>query len=166
MIGVNVGFKVVLKPIKAIKRYHIKPQSPIVKLSRICVGICHKDENGEFIMRVPTFELNAYAEENNERINEALLVLPLTRESYSLKGREKIFSKVKGKHGYECRIRNYSQAVNFPNIDEMFTSVCEKWVHSGWVVRQDGQLKFHLRDALTPEGYDYEVPHPELDDNR
>lgn len=170
MIG--FGLKVEIKPVKPVKTKtklgrevkHVVNKG-IQKLSKICIAYCNI-EDGDITMRVPTFELNSYAEEHNEKFPDSVLVLPLTDESLDLKGKIRIFNKEKGEHGTECRIRSVEKANAFPNLSELFIPVCQGWLHSGWVVRQNKQLKFHLREALCPEGFDFDVIHDELDDSR
>lgn len=142
MVG---GLKISIKPPKPLKTVREKAYT---KVSRKTVGRVDV-EQGKFVIRVSAFEVQKNIDKSSL---PAQLVLPLTDKSFELKGREKVFSHTKGKHGYVCYLRNKDKANYFPGIPEQYTTVCPKWICSGWVVKVKGKLYFDLSEAIAPEG--------------
>lgn len=140
------------------KRF-VKERS-LTKISKKCVGKVYI-EDGEFVVRVPTFELKANVSGDNI---SSQLVLPLTPESYVLKGREKVFSVLEKDKG-TCFIRTKEKAEMFPGLRSRYTTVCENWLCSGWVVRCNGKLMFDLKETIGPDGFKYDIYHPDEDDD-
>lgn len=141
MIG---GLKISIKPPKANKTVRKKAYT---KVSRKTVGKVEV-ENGKFVIRVSAFEVKRNIEKSSL---PAQLVLPLTDKSFELKGREKVFSRLKGEHGYVCYLRTKERANLFPGIPEQYTTVAPNWMCSGYVVRIKGKLYFDLGEAIAPE---------------
>lgn len=109
-------------------------------------------EDGQYIIRVPAFEVLAGIDESSI---SAQLVLPFTKQSFELKGKERVFSTIKDHDRYVCYIRTKDKANRFPGLKSQYTTVAPNWICSGWVVREDGKLKFDLSEPLAPDGYEY-----------
>ena len=138
------GFKITIKPVKVHKTVK---QKTYTKISRKTVGKV-EIEDGEFVVRVSVYEVQKNLEKS---AFPPQLVLPLTDKSFELKGREKVFSHTKGKHGYTCYIRNKDKANRFPGLPEQYTTVYPNWICSGYVVRIKGKLYFDLSEAIAPK---------------
>lgn len=141
MVG---NLKISIKPPKTNKSTNTKVYT---KISRKTVGKVEIEDN-KFVVRVSTFEVQRNIEKSSL---SSQLVLPLTDKSYELKGREKVFSRSKGEHGYNCYIRNKEKANYFPGISKQYTTVAPNWICSGYIVRIKGKLYFDLSEAIAPE---------------
>lgn len=161
MISFNLKFKA--KPVaKTIKN---KNDASFTHVSKQCIGVCQL-EDGNYIVRVPTFEFDSSYKKNNNKvidISTSNLILPLTEESLELHGKTHIFRKVGNK--YECRIREDDKAKVFPNVREVFSSVCHNWQFKGYVVKENNKLKFHVVQAYAPYGVNHEVLSHQIDEN-
>jgi len=144
----SAGFIINIKPVKSNKTNVSKS---VRRISKKTIGKCYI-ENGEFIIRIPTFEVCADIEENSI---PAQLVLPFTEESLNLKNKTKVFSKTKSEHGYVCYIRSKEKAMNFPGLNHQYSALCENWLCSGYVVRSGGKLMFELKEVISPENLNF-----------
>lgn len=118
-----------------------KPAAP-KKISRLVKGLCFKDEDGNWKVKVNISEDEA-------------LILDFTEDSFSLKGREIIFSKEKDKTNHYIAIRRSKQhALVFPGSDEHFTSLADKHVFSGYIVEENKTKLFKLHEYLYVIGHE------------
>ena len=114
----------------------IKPKKRSVvtkKISGIVEGECFIEDN-EYKVHV---SLEGYS---------SMLCIPFTKESYELKGREIIFYKQKGEHGYVRVIRNPHDA-RFRSADKnIFVPFAPNIVITGYVVKIDNKMMFDFKD--------------------
>lgn len=76
-------------------------------------------------------------------------IIPLTPESYELKGKLYVFEKEKDKYNhYVCHIRDRNTAVFYPGSDEKYTSIIEGIVISGNIVIKDDKQYFDYKDFV------------------
>ena len=69
-------------------------------------------------------------------------IIPFTKDSFDTKGKEKIFTKTADKHGrIICIIRSKDHAIQFPESNEFYTPVRERYKYSGNIV-SNGNIKY------------------------
>lgn len=93
--------------------------------------------NDEFrvLVNIPLCEENNYDR----------LCLPLTDKSLNLKGKTVIFSKTKDKHGkYTKYYRSESEAIINPGSSELYNSVANDQVVTGYIIRYSNRMEFEL----------------------
>ena len=75
------------------------------------------------------------------------LVIPFTEKSLSLVGKEKVFGRNKDEYGRNvCYIRDKRFCTFHPGLPSQYTTIVEKEVCSGYVVRINGKLYFDMLD--------------------
>lgn len=84
--------------------------------------------------------------------NDANLVLPFTKESYSLRGRTNIFNKVKGKYGYERIVRDQWKAKFAPGDERFYIPFCPNWIVNGYIHVINGVKHFSFNKLVTING--------------
>ena len=144
------GFKINIANKKTNKRQSTCSYKKISKktVGKVCI------EDNEFIIRVSVYTV---CNDVDKTSIPPQLVLPFTPKSFELKGREKVFSKVKDKRGFICYIRTKDKANLFPGLSSHLTTVCDGWICSGWVVRVDGKLMFEFSEAICPESMNMNI---------
>ena len=84
-----------------------------------------------------------------------LLVLPFTENSYNLKGRKNVFSRIKDEFGRRTRyIRSEEKAKFHYGDSNRYIPFAPNWIVKGNIIRDNGILKFDFIDLITIDGYD------------
>lgn len=127
------------KPVETKKR-KITSSKPH-KLSKLIYAVCVKDkETGEY-------RANIVIVGDPHR---TILNIPFSLDSYSLKGKEKVFSikldKQTKKH--ICYIRTPREAILSGEKSRTVTPFCEDWVYSGYLVRIGKNNYFQIKEAV------------------
>ena len=131
MIKVITGLKIKLAEPKRPK----KPNSPKRVSNRLHLGTCFRDTDGAFKAHV--------------MYEEALRVLPFTDDSYSLKGKEVVFSHNKDSKGrVQMFIRREREYKYTPGLDTQYTPFCENYVYNGYIVKYNGKLYFKMNKLV------------------
>ena len=108
-----------------------------VRVSRLCLGVCVK-EDGMFKIHIKT----------SREHNADILSIPFTEESFNLKGRTTVFSVKKDRRKRYIRyLRDKMRSIIFPGFPKQYCTVSEKEVCSGYIVRVKGKLYFELNDV-------------------
>ena len=81
------------------------------------------------------------------------LVLPFTKESYNLKDKTTIFSKTRGKYGYDRIVRNEWKAKFAPGDNKRYIPFAPNWIVNGYIYIVDGVKCFHFNRIITLNGY-------------
>lgn len=127
------------------------------KLSKLIYAVCAKNDDGEF-------RANIVVVDNPHR---TILNIPFTLDSYSLKGKEKVFSIKKDKQTKKhiCFIRTPREAILSGETSRTVTPFCEDWVYSGYLVRIGKFNYFQIKEAIWHKDFvkeDLEVKAEEL----
>lgn len=126
--------------------------SGVVKVGTIRQGVVIKDVDDIYKVAI---ELN-----DSEEI-PSRLVVPFTSRSYDIEGRDKVFSRDNPKL---CIIRDKWHCKFSPGLPEQFIPFAPNWIVRGYLVRNaEGTLMFDFTKAITINGYNADVKHPELD---
>lgn len=128
------------------------------KLSKLIYAVCVKDkETGEY-------RANIVIVGDPHR---TILNIPFSLDSYSLKGKEKVFSikldKQTKKH--ICYIRTPREAILSGEKSRTVTPFCEDWVYSGYLVRIGKLNYFQIKEAVWHKDFikeTLEVPAEEI----
>ena len=130
--------------IKAVAVNKVKRESKAVtKVGKKCQAVVIKD-NDVLKARLTTSPVAG----SKETLNE-FLVLPLTPNSFNLKGKTKVFLKEKDKYGhYVCVIRDELTAKLHLGVDTQFDTLHEGLLISGHVVKKDGKQYFDYEDLV------------------
>lgn len=121
----------------------------IKRVTKKLQGICFV-ENGVYKIHVT----DPFTTTDDDVEYPAQLLLEFTDKSYDLKGKMKVF--VKQYHPEDksiCFCRTKDHATLFPGLKSNYVPMCHNWVCSGYVVRDNKQLKFDLIEAITINGY-------------
>ena len=144
------------KPVETKKRK--TTSSKPHKLSKLIYAVCVKDkETGEY-------RANIVIVGDPHR---TILNIPFSLDSYSLKGKEKVFSikldKQTKKH--ICYIRTPREAILSGEKSRTVTPFCEDWVYSGYLVRIGKNNYFQIKEAVWHKDFikeNLEVPAEEI----
>ncbi len=135
MINTKFNFK-----FKTIDKPKHKTTSKIKK-SKYTYCICALEEDG-FVARI---QLN-----KDDDAETKTLVIPFTEESYSLKGKTKIFTKKPDKDGRIITVlRNKTLAELHPGIDSIYTPLRDNFVYGGYVVEINDKHYFDITECFT-----------------
>lgn len=143
----NTILNFTLKPFvkKKVKNTSIRPANA----SRLCAGVVVVID-GEYRIKIYT----KYDEDFDESI-----IIPFTEESFNLKGRKRVFSKHKDKYGHNILyIRDKNESIGKPLSSDIYTSVVEREVCTGYILRRNGALYFDLRETHGKGKYANELP--------
>lgn len=114
--------------------------APKVKKSKYTYCICALEEDG-FVARI---QLN-----KDDDAETKTLVIPFTEQSYSLKGKTKIFTKKPDKDGRIVTVlRDKTLAKLHPGIDSIYTPLRENFVYGGYVVEINNQHFFDITECF------------------
>lgn len=121
---------------KGIKK--VRAKTTPNRVSRLCLGTAIIDDD----------QLKCRVSLRNDPNYPDYLVVPFTKESFELKGCLRVFDKKKDKKGHNIvTIRDRQTATFFPGVSSRYTTIVEKEVCSGYVIRKDGKLYFDLRET-------------------
>ena len=138
------------KRVRTIQSKEIPPK----KLTKLVNGRVIK-QNDEYFVTVSYFEYkeHMFGNTNVSEISDKSesVTIPLTKESYDIKGVRVIFAK----DSNILLIRNETQLI-FGNYDpNKYIPFKDNSIVRGWIVRINGVLQFKFRNLVTIKGYDY-----------
>lgn len=119
------------------------------KITKLVYCVCHKESDGNYV---------AHIRLRNDPVYPDILSIPFTKESYSLKGKEKIFTKTCDETGrYTCIVRRKQEANLFPGSDKTYSPFRENCVYSGYIVKIKDKLYFDVSETLNNYRYCPEI---------
>lgn len=123
--------------------------------NKIVKGKVFQDENG-------TYKVSINME--NDLVHPDLLVLDFTERSYDLTGKTNVFSRTVDSKGRRIRfIRNLINAKFMPGLPEQYIPFASNWIVRGYIVKDNGTMKFDFKSLVGIDGYTMDVLHPEDD---
>ena len=123
--------------------------------NKIVKGKVFQDENG-------TYKVSISME--NDPVHPDLLVLDFTERSYDLTGKTNVFSRTVDNKGRRIRfIRNLINAKFMPGLPEQYIPFAPNWIVRGYIVKDNGTMKFDFKSLVGIDGYTMDVLHPEDD---
>ena len=123
--------------------------------NKIVKGKVFQDENG-------TYKVSISME--NDLVHPDLLVLDFTERSYDLTGKTNVFSRTVDSRGIRTRfIRNLINAKFMPGLPEQYIPFAPNWIVRGYIVKDNGTMKFDFKSLVGIDGYTMDVLHPEDD---
>ena len=123
--------------------------------NKIVKGKVFQDENG-------TDKVSINME--NDPVHPDLLVLDFTERSYDLTGKTNVFSRTVDSKGIRTRfIRNLTNAKFMPGLPEQYIPFAPNWIVRGYIVKDNGTMKFDFKSLVGIDGYTMDVLHPEDD---
>ena len=123
--------------------------------NKIVKGKVFQDENG-------TYKVSISME--NDPVHPNLLVLDFTERSYDLTGKTNVFSRTVDSKGRRIRfIRNLINAKFMPGLPEQYIPFAPNWIVRGYIVKDNGTMKFDFKSLVGIDGYTMDVLHPEDD---
>ena len=123
--------------------------------NKIVKGKVFQDENG-------TYKVSINME--NDPVHPDLLVLDFTERSYDLTGKTNVFSRTVDNKGRRIRfIRNLINAKFMPGLPEQYIPFAPNWIVRGYIVKDNGTMKFDFKSLVGIDGYTMDVLHPEDD---
>lgn len=138
------------------KSKHNKTSDSIKRTTnKIVKGKVFQDENG-------TYKVSINME--NDPVHPDLLVLDFTERSYDLTGKTNVFSRTVDSKGRRIRfIRNLINAKFMPGLPEQYIPFAPNWIIRGYIVKDNGTMKFDFKSLVGIDGYTMDVLHPEDD---
>lgn len=123
--------------------------------NKIVKGKVFQDENGIYKVSISM---------KNDPVHPDLLVLDFTERSYDLKGKTNVFSRTVDSKGRRIRfIRNLINAKFMPGLPEQYIPFAPNWIVRGYIVKDNGTMKFDFKSLVGIDGYTMDVLHPEDD---
>lgn len=87
---------------------------------------------------------------DGDELSNEQLVLPFTEQSFDLKGRQYVWSRIKDKHGHRiCIIRNIDYCILHPGLSHQYDTIRENLLIDGYIVRQNKKLYFNFEDVVS-----------------
>lgn len=122
---------------------------------KIVKGKVFQDENGTYKVSINM---------KNDPVHPDLLVLDFTERSYDLTGKTNVFSRTVDSKGRRIRfIRNLINAKFMPGLPEQYIPFAPNWIVRGYIVKDNGTMKFDFKSLVGIDGYTMDVLHPEDD---
>lgn len=123
--------------------------------NKITKGKVFQDEDGTFKVAIDM---------QNDETHPDLRILEFTERSYDLTGKTNVFSRTVDKHGRRTRfIRNVIDAKFMPGLPEQYIPFAPNWIVRGYIVNDNGTMKFDFKSLVGVDGYTMDVLHPEDD---
>ena len=123
--------------------------------NKIIKGKVFQDENGTYKVSISM---------GNDPVHPDLLVLDFTERSYDLTGKTNVFSRTVDSKGRRIRfIRNLINAKFMPGLPEQYIPFAPNWIVRGYIVKDNGTMKFDFKSLVGIDGYTMDVLHPEDD---
>ena len=123
--------------------------------NKIVKGKVFQDENGTYKVSISI---------DNDPVHPDLLVLDFTERSYDLTGKTNVFSRTVDSKGRRIRfIRNLINAKFMPGLPEQYIPFAPNWIVRGYIVKDNGTMKFDFKSLVGIDGYTMDVLHPEDD---
>ena len=126
----------------AVPKPKIKHKTSIIKIGKITKGTVFQDENGVFKISIAT---------KTDEPNPDLLILEFTDKSYDLTGVKDVFLR---KNTRIRIIRNEYDCKFFPGLAEQYVPFAPNWLVKGYIVRDNGKMKFDFEGLIGINGYD------------
>ena len=119
------------------------------RISRLCIGTTIK-EGDEYKIKISL---------RNDPEYPDFLVVPFTKESLELKGKAIVYSREKDEYGHHIAYhRDPSMCKLFSELPTQYTTVIERLVCSGYVIRKDGKLMFDLIETHGKGNFAHNIP--------
>lgn len=123
--------------------------------NKIVKGKVFQDENGVYKVAINM---------QNDPVHPDLRILEFTERSYDLKGKTTVFSRNVDNNGRRIRfIRNESDAKYMPGLPERYIPFASNWVVEGYIVRDNGIIKFDFKCLVGIYGYNADITYLEDD---
>ena len=123
--------------------------------NKITKGKVFQDEDGTFKVAINM---------QNDETHPDLRVLEFTERSYDLTGKTNVFSRTVDKHGRRTRfIRNSVDAKFMPGLPEQYIPFAPNWIVRGYIVNDNGTMKFDFKSLVGVDGYTMDILNPEDD---
>lgn len=135
MFTTKFGFTI--KPSVKIKKTPSNTSSSTNKqITRILYCTACKNEEGIWFAHINTRGIEGY---------EEVTILPFTEKSFDLKGRTDVFYREKDKYNHYIHVlRNSFLAELNPGSTELYCTLAENSIFSGYIVKIDGILQFDM----------------------
>ena len=119
-----------------------------VRISRLCKAVVILNNNNEYVAKINL---------KNDANHPDTLVIPFTKNSYELKGKEYVFGRQKDKYNhYVCHIRSKFDVTMFPGLDTQYSVFKPNIVVGGYIVRIDGKHYFNYTQFVS-----FDEKHPD-----
>ena len=123
--------------------------------NKIVKGKVFQDEDGTFKVSINM---------QNDEIHSALRILEFTERSYDLTCKTNVFSRTVDEHGRRTRfIRSEIHARFHPGLPEQYIPFAPNWIVRGYIVKDNGVMKFDFKSLVGIDGYKMDILHPEDD---
>ena len=123
--------------------------------NKIVKGKVFQDEDG-------TYKVSISME--NDPVHPDLLILDFTERSYDLTGKINVFSRTVDDKGRRTRfIRNPINAKFMPGLPEQYIPFAPNWIVRGYIVKDNGIMKFDFKSLVGVDGYTMDILHSEDD---
>ena len=128
----------------------------IARTGKITQGKVFQDEDGNYKVAINM---------KNDQHFPDLLIIEFTERSYDLTGRVNVFSRTIDSKGRRTRfIRNPVNAKYMPGLPEQYIPFAPNWLVKGYIVRDNGTLKFDFTGLVGIEGYAMDTEHFDVDE--
>lgn len=136
------------------------------KVSRKCLAVI-KIIEGDFKAIINIDKHHIKLHEGDELSNEQL-VLPLTEQSFDLKGRQYVWLTHKDKYNNDiCLIRDIDYSLLHPGLPHQYKAIKENLLLSGYIVRKNGRHYFNYENVIS---FNYMSSHrtcePKIDESK
>ena len=123
--------------------------------NKIVKGKVFQDEDGTFKVAIDMQKDEAHPD---------LRILEFTERSYDLTDKTNVFSRTVDKYGRRTRfIRSEINAKFMPGLPEQYIPFAPNWIVRGYIVNDNGTMKFDFKSLVGVDGYAMDVLHPEDD---
>ena len=127
----------------------VPKSKPIPKPS---VKIEAKNKRGYVILENEEYKVSLINESDGIH---SRVILPFTENSYDLKGRKNVFTRIKDEFGRRTRyIRSEEKAKFHYGDSNRYIPFAPNWIVKGNIIKDNGVLKFDFIDLITIDGYD------------
>ena len=123
--------------------------------NKIVKGKVFQDEEGTYKVSISM---------DNDPVHPDLLILDFTERSYDLTDKTNVFSRTVDSKGRRIRfIRNPMNAKFMPGLPEQYIPFAPNWIVRGYIVRDNGIMKFDFKSLVGIDGYIMDILDPEND---
>ena len=152
----------VVKPTKKVVPKEIPPK----KLTKLINGkVLLKDGIYSCVISYDEFANRMFGNIDVKEItdNAQSIEIPFTVESFDIKSFKTIFTRNKSKFGYLSVVRTESQAIFGNWSPDVYVPFAPNWIVRGYIVKDNGTMKFDFKSLVGIDGYTMDVLHPEDD---
>ena len=147
-----LNLKIVVAPPK---KHKTRSNSGIKLIGKSKRGVVFQDEDGTYKVSISM--------ENDPNYPD-FLVIPFTERSYNIVGKTTVFAREVDKHGRRVRyIRSEANAKFMPGDPKRYIPFAPNWIVRGYIVKDNGTMKFDFKSLVGIDGYTMDVLHPEDD---